>query len=82
MILSYWEHRTVIQLKFYNGAATSITKQAGTAWSIFPAFCSNYGLTVEGPRQRSGKIQEHLNQNQPIVVSVNPGEFTDVGQLW
>lgn len=82
MILSYWEHRTVYPTEILQWSGNQYYQAGkGTAWSIFPAFAQNYGLTVEDLGKDQAKIQEHLNQNQPIVVSVNPGEFTDVGHI-
>lgn len=82
MILSYWEHRTVYPTEILQWSGNQYYEPGqGTAWSIFPAFAQNYGLTVEDLGKDQGKIQQHLNQNQPIVVSVNPGEFTDVGHI-
>ncbi|WP_313630296.1 C39 family peptidase [Enterococcus devriesei] len=82
MILSYWEHRTVYPTEVlqWSGDRYYQTGQ-GTAWSIFPAFAQNYGLTITDLGKNQTTIQQHLNQNQPIVISVNPGEFTDVGHI-
>ncbi|MGO3914497.1 C39 family peptidase [Enterococcus viikkiensis] len=82
MILSYSEHRTVYPTEVlqWSGNRYYQTGQ-GTAWSIFPAFAHNYGLTMNELGKNQTTVQQHLNQNQPIVISVNPGEFTDVGHI-
>lgn len=82
MILSYREHRTVYPTEIlqWSGDRYYQTGQ-GTAWSIFPAFAQNYGLTMTELGKNQPTIQQQLNQNQPIVISVQPGEFTDVGHI-
>ncbi|MDT2614199.1 C39 family peptidase [Enterococcus dongliensis] len=82
MILSYREHRTVYPTEIlqWSGNRYYETGQ-GTAWSIFPAFAQKYGFHLQELGKDQVKIQQHLNQNLPIVVSVTPGEFTDVGHI-
>ncbi|MDU5336998.1 C39 family peptidase [Enterococcus sp.] len=82
MILSYQEKRTVYPTEILQWSGDHYYEAGqGTAWSIFPAFAQNYGLKMEDLGKDQMKIQEHINQNQPIVISVNPGEFTDVGHI-
>lgn len=82
MILSYWERRTVYPTEILQWSGDHYYESGqGTAWTIFPAFAQNYGLTVQDLGKDQAKIQQHLNQNQPLVISVNPGEFTDVGHI-
>ncbi|MBX8938197.1 C39 family peptidase [Enterococcus hulanensis] len=82
MILSYQEKRTVYPTEILEWSGDRYYESGqGTAWSIFPAFAQNYGLTMQDLGKDQAQIQQHLNQNQPIVISVNPGEFTDVGHI-
>lgn len=82
MILSYYDHRTVYPTEILQWSGNQYYQAGqGTAWSIFPAFAQNYGLQVQDLGKDPAKIQQHLQQNQPLVISVNPGEFTDVGHI-
>lgn len=82
MVLSYREHRTVYPTEILQWSGDRYYEAGqGTAWSIFPAFAQNYGLNVQNLEKDQAKIQQSLNQNLPIVVSVTPGEFTDVGHI-
>lgn len=82
MILSYQEKRTVYPTEILQWSGNNYYEAGqGTAWSIFPAFAQNYGLTLEELGKDQAKIQQHLNQNQPLVISVTPGEFTEVGHI-
>lgn len=82
MILSFQEKRTVYPTEILQWSGDRYYENGqGTAWSIFPAFAEHYGLTVQNLGKDQGKIQQYLNQNQPLVVSVTPGEFTEVGHI-
>ncbi|MBO0451224.1 MULTISPECIES: C39 family peptidase [Enterococcus] len=82
MILSYQEKRTVYPTEILEWSSNRYYEAGqGTAWSIFPAFAQNYGLSLQNLGKDQGQIQQHINQNQPLVISVNPGEFTDVGHI-
>lgn len=82
MILAYYEDRSVLPTEILQWSENRYYQSGqGTAWSIFPAFAQNYGLTVEDLATDQTKIQQHLAQNQPLVVSVRPGEFTEVGHI-
>lgn len=82
MILSYYEKRSVEPTEILQWSGDRYYQEGqGTAWSIFPAFAEHYQFTYQDLGRDSTLIQQHLNQNQPIVISVNPGEFTDVGHI-
>lgn len=82
MILSYQEKRTVYPTEILQWSGDRYYENGqGTAWSIFAAFAQNYGLNIQDLGKDQAQIQQHLNQNQPLVISVNPGEFTDVGHI-
>ncbi|MGO3116158.1 C39 family peptidase [Enterococcus pseudoavium] len=82
MVLSYYEKRSVYPTEILQWSGSNYYQTGqGTAWSIFSPFAQNYHLTMHDLGKDSAQIQQYLNQNQPIVISVNPGEFTEVGHI-
>lgn len=82
MILSYQQKRTVYPTEILQWSGDRYYESGqGTAWSIFPAFAEHYGLSVQELGKDQGKMQQYLNQNLPLVLSVTPGEFTNVGHI-
>ncbi|MBO1308425.1 C39 family peptidase [Enterococcus sp. 669A] len=82
MVLSYYQKRVVLPTEILDWSQDRYyVSGQGTAWSIFPDFAATYQLSYEDLGLDAGRIQERLQQNQPVVLSVNPGEFTGVGHI-
>ncbi|MGM0240162.1 C39 family peptidase [Enterococcus sp. AZ103] len=82
MVASFYQSRNVSPQEILNWSGnTYYTEGSGTAWSIFSAFAANNGLNYQNLGVDGSAIQNALNRNIPVVLSVNPGEFTDVGHI-
>lgn len=82
MILAYYENREVSPTEITNWAKDQYYQaDAGTDWSIFPAFAKEYNLTLHDLSADFSKSQTYLEQDIPVVVSALPGEFTDNGHI-
>lgn len=54
---------------------------AGTKWSFFPYIAKKYGLEVEEIPLNYDTIKKHLDNKEPIIVSLKDGNFTTTGHL-
>lgn len=82
MVLSYWENRTVAPTEILDWAQNDYyMEDAGTAWSIFPAFAEHYGFHYQELGADLGSAQGYLAQGIPVVVSVSAGTFTTGGHI-
>ncbi|GCF92271.1 hypothetical protein NRIC_01620 [Enterococcus florum] len=82
MVLSYYQKRTVLPTEILEWSQDRYyVEGSGTAWSIFPDFADRYQLSCQDLGLDASQIQDRLNQNQPIILSVKPGEFTTIGHI-
>lgn len=81
MILSYWQEETVTPLEILDWAGNDyfVTGQ-GTSWQIFEDFAHEYGLNYYGLSSYY-EAKEVVKSGKPVVVSVRPGTFTEVGHI-
>lgn len=82
MVLSYWQHRNVPPTEILDWAQNNYyIADAGTAWTIFPAFGTHFGLICQELGNNLSAAQEYLDQGIPVVVSVKAGDFTNDGHI-
>lgn len=82
MILSYWDNRLVTPTEILNWAQDNYYMEgAGTAWTIFPDFATQYGLNCWDLGNDLGTAQTYLTQGIPVVASVTAGTFTTGGHI-
>ena len=81
MVDSYWQGKLVSPRDILNWSGEKYyAGEAGTSWNIFPAFAEEHGYQLHNP----GNIAEALadvRQGWPVIVSVGPGTFTEVGHF-
>lgn len=82
MVRSYYEGREVQPAEILAWSKNNyyISGQ-GTAWNIFPKFAAEFGLTCKELGTSPESIQTALNTGDPVIISVKPGEFTQVGHI-
>lgn len=82
MVRSFYEGREVAPTEILDWSKNNyyISGQ-GTAWSIFPDFAAKFGLNCTELGTNPEHIQAALNAGDPVVISVKPGEFTNVGHI-
>lgn len=82
MVLSYWQNQDVKPTEISNWAQNNYyIADEGSAWTIFPAFGEQYGLTCQDLGNNLTAAQSYLNQGIPVVVSVKAGDFTNDGHI-
>lgn len=82
MVLSYYQSTDVTPTEILNWSGNTYYESgSGTAWTIFAAFASQYGLEYHDLGTDQTNVQAQLDQNKPVIVSVKPGEFTTVGHI-
>jgi hypothetical protein len=55
--------------------------QNGTSWSFFTTGVKHFGIEGESLPLSKKKINEELNKNHPILLSMRPGDFTTTGHI-
>lgn len=53
----------------------------GTTWSVFSDFALEKGYQFEDLEMNITAVEEHLKQKHPVIISVKPGLFTEVGHI-
>lgn len=82
MVLSHFRGTAIDPHEVFQWAGDRyFVENSGTAWSIFPDFATQNGLTYHDLGDDFAQAQSFLTQQIPVVVSVVPGEFTDVGHI-
>lgn len=56
-------------------------KDSGTAWHIYQDFAAAKGYEYQDLGDNVALAKEHLQEKHPVVVSVKPGYFTEVGHI-
>lgn len=82
MISSYLENtdKTPLSILEWSGNRYFIENQ-GTSWNIFEDFSLANNYQFENLSTDFDSVKEHLAQKHPIIVSVKPGKFTEVGHI-
>ena len=82
MVLSYFEGKEAVPQDILNWAQNNyFVAGQGTAWQIFSDFAHHYQLQYHDLGTDFQSVQHYLRQKIPVVVSVKPGRFTDVGHI-
>lgn len=56
-------------------------KKTGTSWHIFGEFAKEKGYQYEDLIDQKDLVKMHLKESHPVIVSVKPGYFTEVGHV-
>lgn len=82
MVYSYLEneYKTPMDILSWSGNRY-FSKETGTAWHIFNDFAAANKYEFEDLGDQLPLVKEQLKQNHPVIVSVKPGYFTDVGHV-
>lgn len=82
MILSYFEKNEAMPQDILNWAHNNyFVADQGTSWQIFSDFANHYHLQYHDLGNDFQRARQYLQQKIPVVVSVKPGRFTDVGHI-
>lgn len=57
------------------------SNNSGTGWSYYPFMAEKYGLKLEELPKDDKQMKSHLEAGHPIIISVKPGQFTQVGHV-
>lgn len=82
MVLSYFEKKEATPYDILSWAHNNyfVTGQ-GTAWQIFSDFANHYQLQYHDLGNDFQTASKYLQQKIPVIVSVKPGRFTEVGHI-
>lgn len=82
MVLSHFRGSAIDPHEVFQWAGDRyFVTNSGTAWSIFPDFAAANNLTYHDLGDDFAQAQSFLSRQTPVIVSVVPGEFTDVGHI-
>lgn len=82
MIESYYQNRIVEPNEILNWSQNDYyVHNEGTSWQIFYDFAIEHGYQFENFGSNFYDAMEALNQNRIVIVSVQPGHFTEVGHI-
>ena len=82
MVSSYLEDELQSPLDILKWSGNDYFKEeTGTGWHIFGEFAKNHNHTYEDLVDQQDLVKMHLNQSHPVIVSVKPGYFTEVGHI-
>ena len=56
-------------------------ENTGTSWSFFTQGCEHFGVHGQEISLDEGVIRKHLQQGEPVVCSMRPGDFTSGGHF-
>lgn len=60
---------------------TYFEKETGTGWHIFSEFAKEKKYEYEDLIDQKDLVKMHLKKSHPVIVSVKPGYFTEVGHI-
>lgn len=82
MVRSFLDNQEVTPLSILEWSSGDyFVPGAGTSWSIFEAFTYEYGYQMINHGPNFDSAVASLDDNQIVVVSVEPGYFTEVGHI-
>ena len=83
MIISYITGKTVLPptLADWSMSHGYYVWKAGTSWTFYDAVAREYGLTSTQISVTAESISSHLKAGHPIIASMTPGVFTQVGHF-
>lgn len=82
MVSSYLEQteRTPLEVLKWSGNRF-FSKDQGTSWSIFSEFAAENKYQFADLEDNIELAKEHLKKGHPIIISVKPGYFTEIGHI-
>ena len=82
MVLSYFEEKEATPQDILSWAQNKyFVNGQGTSWQIFSDFASHYHLQYHDLGNDFQSASKYLQQKIPVIVSVKPGRFTEVGHI-
>lgn len=82
MVSSYLDNQTYTPQDILNWSNNDyFVEGEGTAWSVFSDFATVKGYQFEDLETNIAAVEEHLKQKHPVIISVNPGLFTETGHI-
>lgn len=82
MVSSYLDNQTYTPQDILNWSQNDyFVEGEGTAWSVFSDFAMAKGYQFEDLETNVTAVAEHLKQKHPVIISVKPGLFTEVGHI-
>lgn len=82
MVGSYWQDRLIEPVEILGWAQNYYYLPGqGTMWSIFSDYAHAIGLTAQDLGNDFATAKHYITLGYPVLVSVKPGYFTDVGHI-
>lgn len=82
MVASYLDNQTYVPKDILDWSKEDYYSEGeGTQWIIFSEFAKAKGYQFENLGEDIQGTKDHLNQKHPIIVSVQPGLFTETGHI-
>lgn len=82
MVSSYLEQKETTPLDILDWSGNRFfSKDQGTSWSIFNEFAVKNDYLFEDLEDNIELVKEHLKKGHPIIISVKPGYFTEIGHI-
>ena len=82
MVASYLESSEQTPIDILNWSGNRyFDKETGTAWHIYQDFAFEHGYMYQDLTDNLALAKEHLLAGHPVVISVKPGYFTEVGHI-
>ncbi|MFI3683897.1 C39 family peptidase [Vagococcus fluvialis] len=82
MVSSYLEEEFQSPLDILDWSGNAyFEKETGTGWHIFGEFAKEKKYQYEDLVDQKELVKMHLKKSHPVIVSVKPGYFTEVGHI-
>jgi hypothetical protein len=72
---------TLDQIAAYSEASGYYKSGTGTSWSLMTEGAAHFGLKSSEISLDENVIKKHLNNGEPIICSMRPGDFTTTGHF-
>lgn len=82
MVASYLDQKDYVPQDVLNWSKDDYYSEGeGTQWLIFSDFASEKQYQFENLGNDIQQVKDHLHQKRPVIVSVQPGLFTQTGHI-
>lgn len=81
MVESFWKKKMITPNEILEWSKERYYTDQGTSWVIFPKYAENFRYQYHDLSDRINNALPYLEKNIPVIASVYPGRFTDVGHI-
>ena len=82
MVGSYWQNRYIEPVEIARWADKNYyLREQGTTWDIFSEYANAIGMQAHDLANNFEAVKYYLNLGYPVIISVKPGFFTEVGHI-